>query len=125
MAQPNISSRDNVQHARPSASPARPVFFAYATLILGIVSLVLGGWYAIAGLQGLPFVVSFVVGLIGVVIGHLARAQVRHLSDAPRSLGYVATAGLALSYAGAILSVALFVLLRPVTPTNSPTRPSY
>lgn len=124
MAQPNVSSRDSVQQARPSASPARPVFFAYATLILGIASLVLGGWYAIAGLQGLPFVVSFVVGVIGVVIGHLARAQVRR-TDAPRSLGYVATAGLALSYAGAILSVVLFVLLRPATPTSSPTRPGY
>ena len=120
MAQPNVSS-DNMQdnrQARPSASPARPVF-AYASLILGILSLVLGGWYAIAGLRGLPFAVSFVVAVIGGVVGHLARAQVRR-TGASRSLAYVATAGLALSYAGAILSLALFALLRSVTPTGSP-----
>jgi hypothetical protein len=124
MAKPNVSS-DNMQdtmQARPSTSPARPIL-AYASLILGILSLVLGGWYAIAGPRGLPFVVSFVVGLIGVVIGHIARAQVRR-AGGPRSLAYVATTGLALSYAGAILSLALFALLRPATPAGSPPGPS-
>lgn len=119
MAKPNVSSdnmQDNIQ-ARPSASPAPPIL-AYASLILGILSLVLGGWYAIAGLRGLAFAISLVVGVIGVIIGHLARAQVRR-TDAPRSLEYVATAGLVLSYAGAILSLALLVLLRPVTTTPS------
>jgi Na+/glutamate symporter len=124
MAKPNVSSdnmQDNLQ-ARPSASPARPIL-AYASLILGILSLVLGGWYAIAGLRGLPFVVSFVVGVIGVVIGHLARAQMRR-AGAPRRLEYVATVGLALSYAGAILSLGLFALLRSATPAGSPPGPS-
>ena len=123
MAKPNVSSenmQDNMQ-ARSSTSPARPIL-AYASLILGIVSLALGGWYAIAGLRGLPFAISFVVGVIGVVLGHLARAQIRR-GGASRSLEYVATTGLALSYAGAILSIALFVLLRPVAPTGSPSGP--
>ncbi len=123
MAKPNVSSDSMQDHmqARTSTSPARPIL-AYASLILGILSLVLGGWYAIAGLQGLPFAVSFVVGVIGIVCGHLARAQVRR-AGAPRSLEYVATAGLALSYAGAILSLGLFALLRPTTPTGSPSGP--
>jgi hypothetical protein len=121
MAKPNVSNdymQENMQ-ARHSASPARP-FLAYASLILGILSLVLGGWYAIAGLHGLVFAVSFVVGVIGVILGHLARAQVRR-TDAPRSIAYVATAGLALSYAGAILSVVLFALLMSTTPAGSPS----
>ena len=124
MAKPNVSTdnmQDNMQ-ARPASSPARPIL-AYASLILGLLSLVLGGWYAIAGLHGLAFAISFVVGVIGVVIGHLARAQVRR-AGAPRSLEYVATVGLVLSYAGAILSLALFALLRPVTPAGSPPGPS-
>jgi len=124
MARPNVSSdnmQDNMQ-ARPSSSPAQPIL-AYASLILGILSLVLGGWYAIAGLHGLPFAISFVVGVIGIVVGHLARAQVRR-TGASRSLEYVATVGLVLSYAGAILSLVLFVLLRPVTPAGSPPGPS-
>ncbi len=124
MARPNISTdnmQDNLQ-ARPSTSPARPIL-AYASLILGIVSLALGGWYAIAGLRGLVFAVSFVIGVVGVVIGHLARAQVRR-TNAPRSLAYVATVGLTLSYAGAILSLGLFALLRPMTPAGSPPGPS-
>lgn len=124
MAKPNVSNdymHGNMQ-ARPSANPTRPIL-AYASLILGVLSLVLGIWYAIAGLRGLPFAISFVVGVIGVIIGHLARAQVRR-TDAPRSLAYVATAGLALSYAGAILSLALFVLPSLVTPAGSPPGPS-
>ncbi|HEU4783056.1 MAG TPA: hypothetical protein VFS83_06945 [Ktedonobacterales bacterium] len=124
MAKPNIST-DNMQdklQARPSTSPARAVL-AYASLILGILSVALGGWYAIAGLRGLPYAVSFVVGVIGVVIGHIARAQVRR-TGAPRSLAYVATVGLALSYAGAILSLGLFALLRPTIPAGSPSGPS-
>ena len=123
MAKPNVSSenmQDNMQ-ARSSTSPARPIL-AYASLILGILSLVLGGWYAIAGLRGLPFAISFVVGVIGVVLGHLARAQIRR-GGASRSLEYVATTGLALSYIGAILSIALFVVLSLVT-TGSPSGPS-
>lgn len=120
MAKPNVSSdkmQENMQ-ARPLASPARPIL-AYASLILGILSVALGGWYAIAGLRGLPFAISFVVGVIGIILGHLARAQARR-TGAPRSLAYVATVGLALSYAGAILSLGLFALLRSATPAGSP-----
>ncbi len=90
---------------------------AVASLIFGILSLLLIGPYFAGIVRGLPFAASFVCGAIGVVLGHLARARRAAPGSSDAAL---ATAGLVLSYVGALLSLALFLLLTPVTRIVTP-----
>ncbi|HEX8033730.1 MAG TPA: hypothetical protein VF510_07780 [Ktedonobacterales bacterium] len=81
---------------------------AVASVIFGIVSLLLFGASFAGILRGVSFAPSFACGVIGVVLGHLARAR----RAAPGNSDTVlATAGLVLSYGGTILSLALFALI--------------
>lgn len=80
---------------------------AVASLLCGILSLLLIG-LILAGLfpSTWSFVPSFACGAIGVMFGHLARRVTRRSSAAGP-----ATAGLVLSYGGALLSIALVVAI--------------
>jgi hypothetical protein len=69
----------------------------------------------------LPYAASFVVGAIGIVVGHLARPPLRS-ARAVGGQSQIATAGLVLSYGGAILSIGLFLLITPVALSVSPSR---
>jgi hypothetical protein len=91
---------------------------AVASLICGVLSLLclgaaaaglLGVWYDFTGHVGVwLFIAGIASGVIGVVLGHLARAR----RAAPHS-GHaaLATAGLLLSYAGMLLILVFYVVL--------------
>lgn len=91
---------------------------AVASLICGALSLLclgaaaaglLGVWYDFTGHVGVwLFIAGIASGVIGVVLGHLARAR----RAAPHS-GHaaLATAGLVLSYAGMLLILVFYVVL--------------
>lgn len=81
---------------------------AVASLICGVLSLLCLGAFA-AGLLGVwLYVASIACGVIGVVLGHRARARraATHSGNAA-----LATAGLVLSYGGVLLSLAFYVLV--------------
>lgn len=91
---------------------------AVASFICGVLSLLCLGafaaglhdiWFEPAGLLGVwLYVASIACGVIGVVLGHLARARL----VAPHSgNARLATAGLVLSYGGILLSLAFYVLV--------------
>jgi hypothetical protein len=82
---------------------------AVASVFFGIVSLLLLGASS-AGIlpPGVSYAPSVACGVVGVVLGHLARAR-RAAPD--RSDAVLATAGLVLSYGGTFLSLALFALI--------------
>jgi len=119
-----------------AARPQRwPLASALASLIFGIFSQVLVGVsfaligaffafrrvdatfrFASSGAYFLPFAASFVCGVIGVALGHLARRRAApDSSDAA-----LAAAGLVFSYMGALVSLALILFLTPVTRTVTP-----
>lgn len=70
---------------------------AIASLVLGIVSCVIAAFFALAfGWVGV------LVGVVGIVLGVLARKN-------PQTAGGMATAGLVCSIIGTVLSLALYV----------------
>ena len=89
-----------------------------ASVMLGILSLLLIGAYSVGIVRRLPYAASFACGIVGAVLGHVARAQARHAA-ADSSTAPLALVGLVLSYVGVFLSVAIFALVTPVTRTVS------
>lgn len=90
---------------------------AVASLICGLLSLLFDGAFGAGFLPGVllaPSAVDSVIagavtcGAIGVVLGHLARARRAALGSRGAAL---ATAGLVLSYIGALLPLAFFGLI--------------
>jgi hypothetical protein len=114
VAQSNPSSQAGGSVATATAAWALAV--AVVSLVLGILSLVAFGLYALGILPGLPFAGSVVCGVMAAVAGHLAHAEMRRARDTRMPL---ASAGLALGYAGAVLSLAILVLIIPVSRTVS------
>jgi hypothetical protein len=92
-----------------TAARARPGVrvMAVVSLLCGILSLLLIG-LILAGLfpSAWSLAPSLVCGAIGAAFGHLVRRVARRSSDVR-----LATAGLVLSYGGALLSIALVVAL--------------
>jgi hypothetical protein len=73
-----------------------------------MISLLLLGATLAGLLHGVSFAPSIACGVLGVVLGHLARAR----RAAPGSSGVgLATAALMLNYGGIFLPLALFVLI--------------
>jgi hypothetical protein len=103
----------------PSAASTRASWrlaAAVASLVCGILSLLLLGAFVSpfigvysAGLLGIwPYPASLACGLIGALLGHLARA--RQTAPGRRQAAF-ATAGLVLSYGGILLCVAPYALI--------------
>jgi hypothetical protein len=97
------------------------------SFLLGVASAnLLGGWSFLLGvasanlLGGWSFYLSVACGVIGVVLGHLARA--RRAAPGNRST-VLATAGLVLSYGGTLLSLALIALIFLALDVSGPFPP--
>ena len=79
--------------------------FAIASLVLGILSLLM---FCCCG---------FVLGIPGIICGHIARVQIRESEGAQTGDGF-ALAGLIIAYIGTILSLAFFIYGMVAEPTH-------
>jgi hypothetical protein len=116
---PSAPPSSRSPQAASAASAAAPWLLAsaVASLIFGVLSLLLIGVFlgiTFSGLSsaGLPlvqcYVASVVCGIMGAVLGHLARTH----RDAPRhSNSALAIAGLVLSYGGILVALAFEALV--------------
>jgi hypothetical protein len=104
-----------VPHVPPSSpndplatGATTPWVLAAASILSGILSLLLLGVSFTHLLRGWSFAPSIACGVLGVVLGYLARSRSAVLGNRGTVL---ATDGLVLSYAGTLLPLALFAFI--------------
>ena len=81
-----------------------------ASLVCGVLSLLLFCVYAAGIFPGASLAASVASGVTGVVLGHHARAAARHAAPGSAS-AVLTTTGLILSYVGTLLPLVLFALV--------------
>ena len=101
MAQSPLGPQPTTALPPPPAGSAQAGYAAPPTNSLAVVSLV-------AGIAGYVIPHPFIAGLIAIITGHMARAQIRRTGEAG---GAMALAGLILGYLHLALSIALVALV--------------
>jgi hypothetical protein len=114
MHPPSASKPLTVAKTQPLARVAAIASLLCGVLGLLLIGLILVGFFA----SEWSFVPGFGCGALGAALGHLARRATRRSSD-----DVLVTAGLVLSYGGAILAIALIVAIAWILASAGPFPP--